>query len=231
MKDMQMRAKQTGKRKDAGMRAQRRPRRGMRHRRPEWAARLRRLNRALASSWRVIDETMHAFERAAERAERTPLRTSRDLLRLGARLARASNGLMRAVRGLSDTTDSLMRAPEPVANAPLLLTEATVRWIRTAQALADSSSSLFDFHEDLLKSVRSGELVPEAETPRRRPRIVGIQHLISARDFLLCRRSSAHDRIATIPARRRRTACPATADAPPRISRGRAPPSFSNCLL
>jgi hypothetical protein len=138
---------------------------------------------------------------------------------------------MRAARGLCETTDSMKLEPERLAGAPRLLTDATVRWLQTAKALAETSDQLFTFHENLLEGVRSGELAPEVETPRRLPRIVTIPRLIFARDFLLCRRSSAHDRISTIPARRRRTACRAAADAPRRISRGRAPPLVSNCLL
>ena len=227
-----MTTKQTGQGKDAGRRRKRLSRRSVRRaRRPQWVCRLRSLSRVIASSRRMIDSTMHAFEQVAGRAERAPIRTSRDLQRLEACLRDASVRLERAVRRLGETTDSMLLEGGSLAGAPRLLTEATVRWLETAKALADSSSDLFTFHENLLEGVRSGELAPEAETPRRLPRIIAVPRLISARGFLLCRRSSALDRIATIPARRRRTACRATADAPRRISRGRAPPLFSNCLL
>jgi hypothetical protein len=51
------------------MRTKRLVRRGARRaRRPQWVGRLRRLNRALASSLRMIDSTMEAIERASSRA-------------------------------------------------------------------------------------------------------------------------------------------------------------------
>ncbi|HEY0158212.1 MAG TPA: hypothetical protein VGF28_13090 [Thermoanaerobaculia bacterium] len=227
-----MRPKHTSRRKDAGTRAKRLPRRRVRRaRRPSWAGPLRRLNNALASSWRLIDATRDAAERAADRAARCPIRTSRDLHRLSARLLDVCDRLRRAARCLGETTDSMTLAPERIHDAPRLLTEATLRWLLTARALSDSSSVIFTLHEGLLQDLRSGALTAEAETPRRLPRIITVPRIISARDFLLCRRSSAHDRIATIPVRRRRTACRRTTDAPRRISRGRAPPRFSNCLL
>jgi hypothetical protein len=227
-----MRTQQTRSRKDSGRRAKRMPRRGTRRgRRPEWVGRLRRFKRVLAASWRIMHVTLNAADRVADRAARCPIRTSRDLQRLEAHLLGASARLRRALRVFEETKDSMLRESECPADAPWLLTEATVRWLVTAQALAASADELFALHEKLLEDVRSGLLTPEAETPRRRPRIITVQHLISARDFLLCRRSSAHDRIASIPARRRRTSARPAADAPRRISRGRAPPLVSNCPL
>ena len=215
-----MRAK-SGQRKSAGRRA----------RRPHWLSRLRRLNRALASSRRLVDATWSAVGQASDRAARCPIRTTRDLQRLAARLQGAMRRLEEATHGFAETTDTLLREPEQIADAPRLLMDATGRRLLTAMALSDTSAQLCTVQEELLEDLLSGAIVPERETPKRLPRIVAVPRLISARDFLLCRRSSAHDRIASIPARRRRTACRPAADAPRRISRGRAPPPVSNCLL
>ena len=224
--------KLTGQRKDAGMRVKRLSRRGVRRaKRPSWVIRLRRMNRALAASRRIADAAWDALGRASDRAAHSPIRTSREIQRLGKRLIDATERLHRAVRGFDETTRSMAHAPEGVPDAPRLLTEATARWILAAKAIAETSDQLCIVQDRLLEDVLSGAIVAEDEQPKRRPRITGVPHLISARDFLLCRRKSAHDRIASIPARRRRTAWRPAADAPRRISRGRAPPAVSTCLL
>jgi len=188
------------------------------------------MNRALAASRRIIDATLDAAGRASDRAARSPIRTSRELQRLGKRLIDATNRLQRAALGLGETTDAMAHAPEGVPNAGRLLTEATARWLLAAVAIDQTSEQLCILQDNLLEDILSGAIVPEDEQPKRRPRITGVPHLISARDFLLCRRKSAHDRIASIPARRRRTPCRAAADAPRSISRGRAPPVVSSSL-
>lgn len=227
-----MQTKRTGRRKDAGTCAKRLPRRGVRRaRRPLWLSRLRVLNRALAASRRTIDSTWEAVERASGRAADCPVRTTRDIQRLARRLSGAMRRLEQAAQSFSETTQSVVLEPEGIADAPRLLTEATGRWLLTAIALDDTSSQLCILQQDLLEDLLSGAIVPEEEQPKRLPRIAAVPRLISARDFLLCRRKSAHDRIASIPERRRRTACRPAADAPRRISRGRAPPLVSNCLL
>lgn len=218
-----MRAKHTRPRKDRSRRDRRRAQR------PSWVPRFRRLNRALATSARMIEATRAAVRQVAERAVRSPVRATRELHRLSARLIAASVRLERAVRGLHETSDAVLLDPRRAREVPRLLAHATERWLRTAMALEEVSSELFALQESLLDDLESGRLAPETETPRRRIRIVRRPSFVRA--FLRCRRSCAHDRIASLPARRRRTACRATTDAPRRICRGRAPPLLANCLL
>ena len=88
------------------MRTKRLVRRGARRaRRPQWVGRLRRLNRALTSSSRMIDSTMEAIERASSRAADCPIHTTRDLHRLMRRLVAASVRLGRSARGVTATRD------------------------------------------------------------------------------------------------------------------------------
>jgi hypothetical protein len=179
----------------------------------------------------MIDSTMEAIDRASSRVARAPIRTTRDLQRLSKRLTGATVRLSRAARGVGETAQSLLLEPERMSGAPRLLIDATARWLLVAMALDDASAQLLSVQEGVLEGLCSGEITPEAEATKRLPRIAVTPRVISAREFLLCRRSSARDRIASIPARRRRTACRATTDAPRRISRGRAPPLASTCLL
>src|ERR1044071_9959338 len=144
-----MRAKRTERRNDANMRTKRVHRRGShRAQRPSWVGCLRRLNRVLSSSSRVIDATREALGRASEHATECPVRTTRDLRRLSAGLPGALNRLNRAVRAIRETTDSMMCAPESRGSVPRLLTEATTRWVLTAIALECTSQEIFDLHED-----------------------------------------------------------------------------------
>jgi hypothetical protein len=179
----------------------------------------------------MIDSTMEAIERASSHAARCPIRTTRDLQRLSTRLTAATVRLSRAVRAMGETTESMRLEPERTSGAPRLLVEATVRWVRAAVALDSTSAQLLSLQEEVLAGLSSGELTPETDGTKRLPRIVVTPRVISAREFLLCRRASARDRIASIPARRRRTGCRATTDAPQRISRGRAPPLSSTGVL
>jgi hypothetical protein len=139
--------------------------------------------------------------------------------------------LEHAVRSFGETTEAIAVEPEQLADVPRLLNDATGRWLLIAHAIDYTSAQLCAVQQDVLQDLLSGAIVPEEERPKRLPRITVVPHLISARAFLLCRRRGAHDRIASIRARRRRTTCRPAADAPRRISRGRAPPPVSNCLL
>ena len=225
-----MSAQQTGQTRNTQRCGKPLSRRKMR-RPPSWVSHFRRLRRNLASSMRMIDETMAAVVLAAEQAVHSPLRTVRDLDRLSAILIAASIRLDRAVRGLQQTSNALVRDPRRAADATRLLMQATQQWVQIAKALAEVSERLFTLQEGLVDDLESGRRAMEPQVWPRRRRRIAVHRIQFAREFLRSRRSRAHDRIASIPLRRRRTACRATTDAPRRICRGRAPPVSSNCLL
>lgn len=204
---------------------------GQREKQPRWVRPLRRLHRDLDRGLKLLDSTRRAISAAT--ATR-PIRTSRRLYRASFGLLEAQARLSSAVRGLDTITEAARQAPEQAAEVPWLLLEATQRWVNLAGELAVMSNHLYGLHTDVTAGLKSGELVPEPLEPAaaRRPRIIVTPRIISARAFLLHRRKSALDRIASIPARRRPAARISSTDAPRRISRGRAPPpSASTCRL
>ena len=196
-----------------------------RERRPSWARPLRRLRRAIDSSLRLIDSTRRVIEASEQFAARRPIWTSQALRRASDRLIDASIRL--------DTAVCIMLAPEHAADeVQELLTTATWRWIDATAQWSGVSRQLRDLQESLHDSLEQGTVRPEPDHPAdRRPRIVIVPRMIPARLFLIYRRSTARDRIASVPLRRRPKAPAATGDAPRQISRGRAPPLFSTCLL
>jgi len=190
------------------------------------------VNYALASTERLIDSTHDAVQSAWDTCIDAPVRTSRDLRRATARLMEAAIRLRRAARRLSETSRCIGAEPERAGQAPELLSDASRRWDAIAELLYQTLEETFDLRIGVREGLEIGELVPERTGPaaKRLPRILLAPRTISAREFLLCRRSSARDRIALLPTPRRRARI-AAVDAPRRISRGRAPPPASTCTL
>jgi hypothetical protein len=183
------------------------------------------MRRAIDSSLRLIDSTRRVVEASKQSAARRPIRTWRTL-------RRASDSLIEASIRL-DVAVCIMLKPERADAAPELLNDATWRWIDASEDFRKVSAQLGELQAHLLESLEQGLIQPEPDEPAadRRPRIRIVPPAIPARSFLIYRRSTARDRIASVPLRRRPTAPAATGDAPRQISRGRAPPSASNCLL
>lgn len=178
----------------------------------------------------MIESSLVTVTESLGHAAQCPARTSRDLHRASGRLIGASIRLQRAARSLRDTARCAAGDDGVAVEVPLLLRAATQRWMAAWQFLEATQEQLFLLHEGLVEGLETGELVPEPEKPARR-RFVIAPHIVYAREFLQCRRTTARDRISSVPIRRRRPRCRATADAPRRICRGRAPPSLSTCLL
>jgi len=196
---------------------------------------LRRARQAIDSAVKLI-ETSYGALHQAEHAPVGPrlVRASRQLLFLNRWMRRAQEKLSCATRRLRETTDCLALEPERIGDAPS-------RMIRETERLIDASMRLN------LLSYEAGELVarmraaleataasagssgePAAEASPR----IHVPKPNRRRNFLLrrrCRRVS--DRLRSLGRRRR---SPLTvADAPRRISRGRAPPPspVSTCQL
>jgi hypothetical protein len=55
--------------------------------------------------------------------------------------------------------------PERLAGAPRLLTDATLRWLLAAKALAETSDQLFTFHERAAAARRKKQQAAATATP------------------------------------------------------------------
>lgn len=198
------------------------------NRRAAWVRPCWRMNVAMDRTNRLIESTQHVIAASKEQAAVRPIGTSRELSRASNLLWRASVKLLAAACSLEETKDRVAERPR-TEGLPQLVDSASARWEETMTRFMETSEQLSRARNRVLHGLRSGRLVPEPIEPRteRRPRIIVRTPplLIAARAFLLIRRSSVRDRIASVPVRRRRQALIVVTDAPRQISRGRAPPS------
>ena len=198
------------------------------NRRVAWARPYCRLHVAIDRTNRLIESTQNIVADSEEQGAVRPIQTSRELRRASHLLFRASVKLLAAGISLEETKDRAAECP-PMEGVPELVDYASECWEEAMTRFMETSEQLSRARRKLFHGLRSGRLMPEPIEPRteRRPRIIVRipPLLIAARAFLLIRRSSVRDRIASVPVRRRRQALIVVTDAPRQISRGRAPPS------
>jgi hypothetical protein len=199
-------------------------------RRAGWVRPFTRMQRALDASVRLLNGGLATAAKSARGMTRRPLDSSRKLEHAEGRLALASARLARAARELAATAASLHVEPETGEGVPVLLLEATQRWVAMSQSLEAAAGSIYTFHENVLQGIRSGVLVPERETDRR-PRIILAPRPSFIRSFLVARQPRVRDRISIVLNRRRRASRPVAVRVPRRASQGRAPPLSSICPL
>ncbi|HEX9985958.1 MAG TPA: hypothetical protein VGF69_22040 [Thermoanaerobaculia bacterium] len=197
-------------------------------RRAGWVRPFKRVQRALDASVRLLNGSLATAAKSARGLTRRPLDSSRKLQHAEGRLALASARLAYAARELAATAACLQAEPQTGAGAPVLLLEATQRWVAMSQSLEAAAGSIYTFHENVLQGLRSGVLVPERENVRR-PRIILAPRPTFIRAFLVAREPRVADRISVVLERRRRAPRPAAVSVPRRASQGRAPPLSSIC--
>ena len=205
-------------------------RREKRERRQPWARPLRRLRRAIDRSRRLVERSRQVAEASArltaEERRGRAVRMLQELFRASGWLVVAMERLQRAASDLCETNQSMLLAIERSGRVPALIMEHTGRWIETAHDLALVSSQIHALSELPFESIENFIAVPGRDDDGR-PRIIVRPRIIWARPFLLLRRSRMRDRFLSVYVRRRRTRPRMAADAPRRISRGRAPPFSS----
>jgi hypothetical protein len=186
---------------------------------------------------RGIDKARRLIERAQQvveaSARSTPedrrgraVQMTRDHHRASKWLVEAMQHLQRGTGDIGETSESMLRAVDRAGCVPALLMEQTGRWVETARELALVSNQLEELRGLPYDSIENFIPVPGRDDDGR-PRIIVTPRIIWARPFLLLRRSRIRDRFFSVFVRRRRTRARLAADAPRRISRGRAPPFTS----
>ena len=206
-----------GRTSSASPRNAHQPRRG-------WVRSLRRARRAIDASLRRIEGSGRVIEAAERFGRRRPLQAAGQLHRASCWLADAAAQLQRAQLRLNDTTQCIESAPERAAGAPVPVMYTILHWIDAAGRLTAVSDHLSD------TSTRLVAIAKTAQPSDFRPVIVPPRPA-AARWFLQYCPSRPSDRIQQLLRRRRRPAPTAVAEAPRRVSRGRAPPFLSICLL
>jgi hypothetical protein len=182
------------------------------------------VRRAIDASLRRIEGSCRLIEASERFGGRRPLQAADQLQRASGWLADAATQLQRAQVLLNDTTRCMESAPERAAGAPVPVMKAILHWIDAAGRLTAVSDHLQDTSTRLVASANT------AQPSDFRPVIVPPRPA-AARWFLQYCPSRPGDRIQQLLNRRRRSAPVAVADAPRRVSRGRAPPFVSTCLL
>jgi hypothetical protein len=182
------------------------------------------MQRAIDATLRRIDDSCRVIDSSARVAARRPFQAACQLYHAYSRLTEAAGHLGRASHRMNDTFDSLAATPEPAADARERLIAATARWIDAARQLCEARIRFDETFAPLKELAKNpdAELDPRPRIPTPRPR---------SRWFLQYCPPQPADRIRLLLTRRRRSAVPRPADAPRRVSRGRAPPFASICLL
>jgi len=210
-KDVMVQRHRTALRKSAAT-----PRRG-------WIRPLRRMRRATKACLGWIDCSCRVLEESSRIGTQRPFATTVQLLRVSRWLAAAAAHLQRAEIRLQDTQQSLALAPEEGRGAPEMVIAATQQWVAATSRLLAAQDRLEVLMAEVLRSAQEGAVDPRPVLPTRRP--------AAARWFLRYCPLPPSNRIRILLQRRRRPACTAPADAPRRVSRGRAPPFVSTCPL
>ena len=181
--------------------------------RASWRIPLRRARRAVDCALRRVETSGRVID-ASLRFTAAPLAdTSRRLHRLSEWIGEAADRLERAVRGVHESVERIALAPEHAFDAPLLLTETTVRWIDAAGQLDRVSARLTDATALLAANTRTwADVTSAAATP------------------VQTRPAASHDAPASL-VRRQPFVAANTADAAKEISRGRAPPPLPSALF
>jgi len=181
------------------------------------------MRRATGASLGNIDCSCRVIETTRRFAAQRPFYATIQLLRVSRWLDRAAVQLWRAESRLRDTTESLMLEPQDGGGAPERIFEATQQWIVASARLAATSEQLNVLMAEVLQWAKEGVVDPRPAVAAPRP--------AAARWFLRYCPPLPSDRIWVLLQRRRRPARTTPADAPRRVSRGRAPPFLSTCSL
>ena len=163
------------------------------------------------------------IEEASRNGAHRPFYTTVQLLRASRWLGIAAARLERAGIRLQDTHQSLALAPEEGQGAPEMVFVATQQWIIATARLLAAQSQFDMLMAEVYPSAKNGVVDPRPIVAAPRP--------ARMRWFLRYCPPLPSNRIRILLQRRRRPACTAPADAPRRVSRGRAPPFASTCPL
>ena len=202
-----------------------------RERRRSWIRPLRRMQRAIEVTQRLLESSCRVINACQTAAVEHPIRSTRQLEKVAGWLVEASEQLGRGAEGLKTTSYQLERFPADAAGAPDQIIMATYNWIGTVSMLAvvsgrldESLAFLARYVNDATAPLDLAELFPK---PAPAPRRICFAVRRPSLKFL----SRENSRVFCIHIRRQRPGRLTVAEAPRRIFRGRAPPSLSTCSL
>ena len=196
--------------------------------RESWHRLFQRGRRNLRSAEGFIGMARQIIERCETIAREHPIRAVHDMYRVTGLLVEAADRLARLSNCICETYDRIAEAPAHAGDAPLRMIADLQSWIETGTKLALLGNRFDKSFAELIDYAQSGNApLDMSELIKRRVHPVPVLTRLPAPRVL----SIENDRIFRIHVRRQRPAILAVAEAPKRVSRGRAPPPVSICSL
>ncbi len=157
-----------------------------------------------------------------------PIKAVHDMCRVTGLLVEAADRLARLGKCISETYDRIAEAPGYAGDAPARMIADMQSWIETGTKLALLGNRFDKSFAELIEYAQSGNAPLDlSELLKRRVHPVPVLARHPAPRVL----SLENDRICCIHVRRQQSVRVTVAEAPRRVSRGRAPPLVSTCSL
>jgi hypothetical protein len=196
--------------------------------RESWRRLLQRGKRNLRSAEGFIGMARQIIDVCETIAAEHPIKAIHDMQRVTRLLVEAADRLARMGKCICDTYDRIAEAPEYAGDAPARMIADLQSWIETGTKLALLGNRFDKSFAELIEYAQSGNApLDMSELLKRRVHPVPVLAKHPRAKVL----SLENDRIFRIHVRRQRPACLAVAEAPTRVSRGRAPPLVATCSL
>ena len=196
--------------------------------RESWHRLFQRGRRNLRSAEGFLGMARQIIERCETIALEHPIKAVHDMYRVTGLLVEAANRLDRLSKCICETYDRIAEAPLEAGDAPARMIADLQSWIETGTKLALLGNRFDKSFAELIEYAQSGNApLDMSELHKRRVHPVPVLARHPSPRVL----SIENDRIFCIHLRRKRPVRLAVAEAPTRVSRGRAPPPVSICSL
>jgi hypothetical protein len=196
--------------------------------RESWSRLFQRGRRNLRSAQDFIAVSRRIIDACETIAAEHPIKAVHEMYRVTGLLVEAADRLARLSECIRETYDRIAEAPAYAGEAPARMIADLQSWIEAGTKLAMLGSRFDKSFAELIDYAQSGNApLDMSELIKRRVHPVPVLARHPAPRVL----SIENDRIFRIHVRRQRPSCLAVAEAPKRVSRGRAPPPVSICSL
>jgi len=196
--------------------------------RESWHRLFQRGRRNLRSAEGFIGMARRIIDVCETIALEHPIKAVHDMYRVTGLLIEAADRLDRLSKCIRETYDRIAEAPAYAGDAPARMIADLQAWIETGTKLALLGNRFDKSFGELIDYAQSGNApLDMSELIKRRVHPVPVLARLPAPRVL----SIENDRIFRIHVRRQRPGRLTVAEAPKRVSRGRAPPPVSICPL
>ena len=196
--------------------------------RESWRRLFQRGRRNLRSAEGFIGMARQIIDVCETIAREHPIRAVHEMQRVAGLLDEAAKRFARVAECITETYDRIAEAPGESGDAPARMIADIQSWIETGTKLALVGNRFDKSFAELIDYAQSGNApLDMSELHRRRVHPVPVIARHPAPRVL----SVENDRIFSIHVRRQRSVLVTVAEAPRRVSRGRAPPLVSTCPL